>query len=108
KATPSCADCLWDSDYARRDSVNRRELVCAIARDTSKDSAGTESATRCRIGDSPHERDALGRARTKRNYHCAELRYEPGPFPGSENVPSSRSLPLAFFTTAGDQRSITG
>ena len=41
KVPPNWVDCLWSSDRARRDCFARRELVCAIARDTSEDSAGT-------------------------------------------------------------------
>src|SRR5207237_5280957 len=72
KATPGCVDCLWDSDCARRDSLNRRELVCAIASDTSKDSAGPQSATWHRNPNSSYQRDALGRAKIKQYYDCAE------------------------------------
>src|SRR5437667_588659 len=80
KIAPNCINCLGGGDCARRDCLARRELVCAIPRDTSKDSARIESAAWRLFEDSPDERDTLGRTRTKRHYHCAKLRRNPRSF----------------------------
>src|SRR4030095_8622377 len=80
KSALDCIDCLRGSVCTWRYRPDRCEPVCAIARDTSEDSAGIKSTTGDNVGDSQHERDPVGRTRTERHYHSAHLPGNPGPF----------------------------
>src|SRR6266568_4787495 len=93
KVATNCVDCLWSRDCARRDRLNRRELVCAIASHTSEDSAGTESTAWYRVANSQHQRDPVGGTRTEWHYDCAAVRCK------------LDSFSLALFSSASDQGS---
>src|SRR5215471_8649187 len=108
KIAPGCIDCLGGGDCARSVCPDRRELVCTIGRDTSKDSTGTKPASEHPAGDWPDERDAVGRSQAKPHYYCAELRRNRTTFPRGKNISAAGSLSLALFAAVGDQRSLTG
>ena len=104
KSALDCIDCLRGSVCTWRYRPDRCEPVCAIARDTSEDSAGIKSTTGDNVGDSQHERDPVGRTRTERHYHPANLPRESESFSRGENISPSCSLPLALFRATRDQR----
>ena len=108
KFAPACIDCVGGTVCAWRYRPDRCEPVCAIARDTSEDSAGIKSPTGDNVGDPQHERDAVGRTRTERHYHSANLPGNPGSFPGGKNFSSACSLPFALFPATRDQGRLAG
>src|SRR4030095_13973186 len=97
KTALDCIDCLGGSVCAWRYRPDRCEPVCAIARDTSEDSAGIKSPTGDNLRDPQHERDAVGRTRTQRHYYSANLPGGHESFPGGKNISAACSLPFALF-----------
>jgi hypothetical protein len=103
KFTPACIDCVRGSVCSGRYRPDRCEPVCAIARDTSEDSAGIKSPTGDNVGDPQHERDAVGRTRTERHYYSANLPGGHRSFPGGKNISPACSLSFALFPATRDQ-----
>src|ERR1700720_494098 len=83
-----------------RDRSAGAELVCAIARDTTEDSAGTAPTSRHGAAYWAHQCDAVGRPEAERDYDSTNFRARCGQFSEGKKLCLASPTLVAVFAAA--------
>src|ERR1700724_3750749 len=85
-----------------RDRSAGAELVCAIARYTTEDSAGTSPSSRHGAAYWTHQCDAVGRSEAERDYDSANFRARCGKCSGGKKLCLASPTLVSVFAASGN------